>query len=83
MRSVTNLQQICDPINIRWVAIENLRISVEISRYFTATLQILIRSQIWTQEVQERIKLHNLCIDHLTIRSELKYLIGTKSVRTG
>jgi len=30
--------------------------------------------------VKERLKLHNLIIDHFTIRSELKYLIGEKNL---
>ena len=32
--------------------------------------------------MKERLKLHNLHIDHVTIRSELKYLIGAKAVGT-
>jgi len=30
--------------------------------------------------VKKRLKLHNLCTDHVVIRSELKYLIGAKMV---
>jgi len=30
------------------------------------------------QEVKERLKLNNLRIDHVMIRSKLKYLIGAK-----
>jgi hypothetical protein len=30
--------------------------------------------------VKERLKLHNMHIDHVTIRSELKYLIGAKDL---
>jgi len=30
--------------------------------------------------VKERLKLHNLRIDHVTIQSELKYLIGAKNL---
>jgi hypothetical protein len=33
-------------------------------------------------EVKELEKLHILCTDHVTIRSELKYLIGAKAVGT-
>jgi len=32
------------------------------------------------REVKEQLKLHNLRTDHVTIRSELKYLIGAKIV---
>jgi len=31
-------------------------------------------------EVKERLKLHNLHIDHVVIRSELKYLIAARNV---
>jgi len=82
MRSFTSRFQICNTTNIRWVAIENPRISLEIWSYFTASLRILVRSQIWKREVKERIKLHNLRTDHVMIRSELKYLIGAKGVGT-
>jgi len=33
-------------------------------------------------EVKEPLILHNLCTDHVTVRSELKYLIGAKDVGT-
>ena len=33
-------------------------------------------------EVKELVKLHILCTDHVTIRSELKYLIGAQAVGT-
>jgi len=32
-------------------------------------------------EVNERLKLHNLCIHHVMLRSELRYLIGAKALR--
>jgi len=68
-RSFTSRCQICDWTNIRWVAVENPRISLIISCYFTAILRILVGSQIWKREVKERIILHNLHTDHITIRS--------------
>jgi len=34
------------------------------------------------QEVKERLELNNLRIDHIMIRSKLKYLIGAKVVGT-
>jgi len=82
MRTFTSRFQICDRTNIHWVAIESLQISLEIWLYFTAILRILVRSQIWKREVKERIKLHNLHIDHVTIWPELKYLIGATGVGT-
>ena len=75
-RSFTSRCQICDWTNIRCVAIENPPISRKISRYFTAILRILVRSQIWQREVIARLKLHNLRTDHVLIRSVLKYLLG-------
>jgi len=78
--SFTSRIQICDRTNIRWVAIENPRTSLTIRLYFTATQQISVRSQIWQREVKERLKLHNLRIDHVMIQSELNYLIGAKVV---
>jgi hypothetical protein len=36
----------------------------------------LIGLQIGEQEVKEHLKLHNLCMNYIVIRSELKYLFG-------
>jgi hypothetical protein len=77
-RSFTFRSQIWDRTNIRCVAIENPPIWRKISRYLTATLRILVESQIWEREVKARLNLHNLRTDHVMIRSELKYLTGTK-----
>jgi len=74
--------QICDPTSIRWGAIENPHFSADISPYFTANQRILAQSQIWQPEVKEGITLHNLRTDHVTIRSELRYLIGGKVAGT-
>jgi len=81
-RSFTSCIQICDPTTTRRVAIENPRIWLEICPYFTATLRISVGSQIWLLEVKELIKLDNLRIHHVMIRSELKYLIAAKVVGT-
>jgi hypothetical protein len=70
--------QICDTTNTRCDAIEHLRISLYICPYFTAIQQISARSQIEKREMKERIELHNLHTDHITIQSEIWYLIGTK-----
>jgi len=77
-RSFTSRSQICDQTNICWVVIENLPIWCKISRYFTGTQRILVRSQIWEREVKEQLILHNLHTDHVMIQSGLKYLIGAK-----
>jgi len=74
--SFTSRSQICGRTNIHRVTIENLGISPEIWRYFTAIQWILVQSQIWQREVKEGLKLHNLRTDHIVIRSELKYIIG-------
>jgi len=42
--------------------------------------RILVRSHIWMREAKEGLKLDNLRSDHVMIRSELKYLIGAKTV---
>ena len=81
-RSFTSWVQICDPTNIRWVAIENPLISVKICPYFIATQRISVGSQIWKREAKEQLELYNLCTDHVMIRSELKYLIGAKVAGT-
>jgi len=36
---------------------------------------------MWNREVKEQEEVPNLCMDHITIRSELKYLIWAKFVR--
>jgi len=81
-RSFTFRCQICDHTNIRWVAIWNLRISLKIWCYFTASQQILVRSQIWQRQVEELLKLPNLYIDHVMIRWDLGYFIGVKVAGT-
>jgi len=80
--SFPSRSQICDLTSIRWVAIENPHLSAEISPYFTAIQRILAQSQIWQREVKEGLGLHNLRTDHVTIRSELRYLIGGKVAGT-
>jgi hypothetical protein len=80
--SSTSRFQLCDTTNIGWVAIENPRISHDISSSFTTTQQILVGSQICKREVKERLKLHNLHVDHVSIWSELKYFIGANAVGT-
>ena len=81
-RFITSHCQMCNRINICRVAIENPQISHIIWRYFSAIQQILVRLQIWKREVEELLTLHDLYIDHVTIRSELKYLIGSKVAGT-
>ena len=55
-------------------------ISGEIAGFPIVTRRILVRLQIWEREVKEGLKLDNVPTDHVTIQSELKYLIGAKIV---
>jgi len=80
--SLPSRSQICDLTSIRSFAFENPHFSAEISPYFTAIERILAQSQIWQREVKEGLKLHNLRTDHVTIRSEFRYLIGGKVAGT-
>jgi len=80
--SFTSHFQICDATNMRWVAIEIPHMSLKICPYFTATQRVSVGSQICKRDVIAQLKLHNLQIDHVTIRSELKYLIVAKAVGT-
>ena len=72
--------QICDRINIHWVAVKLSRKLRQNDRVFIATPWQLVRLQIGEREMKEGIKLHISCIDYVTIRSELKYLIGARNV---
>ena len=81
-RSFTSQSQICDPTNVCSVAIENPLISLKICHFFTTTQRISVGSQIGQWEVKERPELHNLRTDHVTIRWELRYLIGGQGVGT-
>jgi len=78
--SFTSRIQICNPTDIRWVAVKQAQIWTEIWGFLMVTSWILVVSQIWKREVKERLKLHNLHTDHVMIRSELKYLFGSKDV---
>jgi hypothetical protein len=61
---------------IRSIFVESLRITRDFRRNFTAIQRIFIGLEIGDREVKERLKLHHSYIDHIAIRSELKYLIG-------
>jgi len=79
-RSFTSRFQICDPTDNHWVAAKWGQVVREISGFSIATQRILVGLQLWNREVNERLELHNLRTDHVMIRSELRYLIGTKVV---
>jgi hypothetical protein len=78
--SFTSRCQICDWSSILWIAVKEGDISAEMCGFSIATQRILVRSQMWEREVKEGLELHNLCTDHVTIRSELRYLIRGKIV---
>jgi len=78
--SFTSRCQICDWSNIRWIAVKEGDSSAEKCGFSIATQRILVRSQMWQREVKEGLKLQNLRTDHVTIRSELRYLIGATIV---
>jgi len=78
MCSFTSRFQMCNPTNIDWVAIDHPHASLESVRYFTAILWLLVGWQICKRTVTEWIQPLNLHIDHVTIQSELRYLIGAK-----
>jgi len=80
--SFTSRSQICDPTDIRWVAVEIPLMSLEICSVFTASRRISVGSQLGNREGKEQPELHNLRTDHVTIRWELKDIIGGKNVGT-
>jgi len=51
-------------------------------RNFTAIPRILVALQIWMPVLKELLKLHNLCIDHVTIRPKPRKVIGGKVLPT-
>jgi hypothetical protein len=63
------------------VAVKLGHVTGRICRFSIATPPILVRSPIQKWEVKELLTLHNVCIDHVMIQSELKYLLGAKDVR--
>ena len=83
MHSFTSCFEICDLPNIRWVGIDNPGFAHHIWPYFTVIQLILVVSQSWKQAVKDRIQLHNLHMDHMMIRSELRYLIGLRLTQSG
>jgi len=79
-RSLTSRFQIWDLTDIPWVTVNKGQIWSEISGFSIVTQRILVGSHIWDWEVTERLELHNLRTNHVTLQSELKYLIGGKGV---
>jgi hypothetical protein len=80
MSSFTSSIKICELTDIRWVAVKNRLNPIEIHGFSIATPGILVGSHIWKLEEKEHVKLHILCTNHVTIRSELKCFTGAKGV---
>jgi hypothetical protein len=78
-RSFTSRFQISDLTDSCWVAVNWGPISSENRGFSIATQRILVVLHICKREVKERLNRHNQHIDHVMIRSELKYLIGVKN----
>jgi len=72
--------QICDHINIDWVALKLSWKSRQNDRDSIATPQQLVRLPIGKWHMKEGIKLHISHIDYLAMRWELQYLIGARDV---
>jgi len=79
-RSCTSCCQICEQTNIHWITLESNHIVNQIRRLSIATQWILVCSQMWQWDGKERLKLQNVHIHHVVIRSELRYLVRAKSV---
>jgi len=75
--------QMCDQTNICCDAFENPPIMRKMRAHFTATSRISVGLQIWIPEVKVLVKLQNVHIYHVLIRSELTYPIAANNVGTG
>jgi hypothetical protein len=78
--SFISRSQNCDATDIHGVALEIQGISCQICSYFTATARILVISQFWMRKVKDCLIIHILCPDHVTILSELRYIISVKEL---
>ena len=79
MRKITSRSSICDAINTRCVASENVRKIAVLRTFWPATQWALIASQIGEREVIFRIEIELFCIHHFRVRWISKYLIASKS----
>jgi hypothetical protein len=80
MPSFISRSRICDRINIHGAAVKFSGKSRQNDLVFIVTPSQLVRLQIAAQEMKEGIELHISQIDDVTIRSELKFLIGVINV---
>jgi len=74
--------QMYELTDIQGVPIECQRISHGMWPNFIATQRISVGLLIWMLEVKVHLIVHNQRVDHVTIRSELTYLIGAQVAGT-
>ena len=67
MRKITSRSLICDAINTRCVAGENVRKIAVLRTFWLATQRVLIASQIRDREVIFRIEMELFCIHHFRV----------------
>ena len=68
MRKITSRFLICDVINTRCVAGENVQKIAVLSTFWLATKQVLIASEIREREVIFRVEIELFCIHHFRVR---------------
>ena len=68
MRKITSRSQICDAINTRFVASQNVRKTAILWTFSLATQRVLIASQIGEREVIFRIEIELFCIHHFRVK---------------
>ena len=68
MRKITSRSLICDAINTRCVASENVQKIAVLSTFWLATKRVLIASEIGEWEVIFRVEIELFCIHHFRVR---------------
>ena len=67
MRKITSWSPICDVINTRCVASENMQKIAVLRTFWLATQRVLIASQNGEREVIFRIEIQLFCIHHFRV----------------
>ena len=68
MRKITSRSPICDVINTRCVASENVQKIAVLFTFWLTTQRVLIASQIGDRDVIFRIEIEHFCIHHFCVR---------------
>ena len=68
MRKITSRSPICDVINTRCVASENVQKIAVFPTFWLATQRVLVVSQFGEREVIFRIEIELFCIHHFRVR---------------